>query len=96
MLIIRKRYMSVALFKRYYLEVKVAQNAYSAGLSTNPVSSKLWQDLCGAFSELNPEDPCGVCRCGGELFWTKKKHSWAAICNICRAEEFQWAPPAGP
>jgi hypothetical protein len=82
--------MSVALFKRYYLEFRASRNAYSAGLSAQHPSPELWRNMCSAFYELSPNDSFGVCHCGGELFWTKKQKGWAAICNRCHAEEFRW------
>ena len=42
-----------------------------------------WKNLCEQFYRLNPGDSFGPCHCGGELFWTKRAHSWLAICDRC-------------
>jgi hypothetical protein len=53
---------------------------YRAGPSTGA-----WQRLCEQFYQLNPGDSFGPCRCGGELIWAKRAHSWLAVCNWCGA-----------
>ena len=48
-------------------------------------SAGAWQRLCEQFYQLSPGDGFGPCRCGGELLWAKRAHSWLAVCNRCGA-----------
>jgi hypothetical protein len=60
-----------------------------ADYKTGP-SAAGWKKLCEGFVELDPGDNFGPCECGGVLVWTKGTRGWAAICSLCRRQEYSF------